>query len=65
MQVFKVQGMSCGHCVRAVTEAVQARDAAAEVQVDLGIGEVRVASRLAAEQVLEAIREEGYSAELA
>ena len=49
----------------AVTEAVQARDAAAEVQVDLGAGEVRVASRLAAEQVLEAIREEGYSAELA
>lgn len=65
MQVFKVQGMSCGHCVRTVTEAVQTRDAAAEVQVDLGAGEVRVASRLAAEQVLEAIREEGYPAELA
>ena len=29
MQVFKVQGMSCGHCVRAVTNAVQALDAAA------------------------------------
>ncbi|MEX6504113.1 heavy-metal-associated domain-containing protein [Pseudomonas zhanjiangensis] len=65
MQVFKVQGMSCGHCVRAITQAVQAHDPAAEVQVDLGAGEVRVASRLAAEQVLEAIRQEGYQASLA
>ncbi|AOE87606.1 heavy-metal-associated domain-containing protein [Pseudomonas sp. BN414] len=65
MQVFKVQGMSCGHCVRAITQAVQARDQAAEVQVDLAAGEVRVASRLAEEQVLEAIREEGYQAEAA
>lgn len=65
MQVFKVQGMSCGHCVRAITQAVQAREQAAEVQVDLAAGEVRVASRLAEEQVLEAIREEGYQAEVA
>lgn len=65
MQIFKVQGMSCGHCVRAITQAVQARDQAAEVQVDLAAGEVRVASRLAQEQVLEAIREEGYQAEAA
>ncbi|MCO6056619.1 cation transporter [Pseudomonas sp. MOB-449] len=65
MQVFKVQGMSCGHCVRAITQAVQARDQAAEVQVDLAAGEVRVASQLAEEQVLEAIREEGYQAEAA
>ncbi|BAU76747.1 heavy-metal-associated domain-containing protein [Metapseudomonas furukawaii] len=65
MQVFKVQGMSCGHCVRAVTQAVQALDPAAEVQVDLASGEVRVSSRLADGQVLEAIREEGYAAEVA
>jgi copper chaperone len=65
MQVFKVQGMSCGHCVRAITQAVQARDQAADVQVDLAAGEVRVASRLAEEQVLEAIREEGYEARMA
>lgn len=65
MQVFKVQGMSCGHCIRAITQAVQARDQAADVQVDLAAGEVRVASGLAEEQVLEAIREEGYQAEAA
>ncbi|AMO78534.1 copper chaperone [Pseudomonas citronellolis] len=65
MQAFSVKGMSCGHCVRAITQAIQARDGAAEVQVDLAGGEVRVASRLAAEEVLAAIREEGYEAALA
>lgn len=60
MQVFKVQGMSCGHCVRAITQAVQARDRAAEVQVDLAVGEVRVASRLPVDELIEAIAEEGY-----
>jgi len=60
MQKFQVKGMSCGHCVRAVTQAVQALDAAAEVQVDLASGEVQVVSGLSAEQVMAAIREEGY-----
>jgi copper chaperone len=63
MQILKVSGMSCGHCVRAITRAVQAGDPAAEVQVDLGAGAVRVASRLSLEQLLAAVREEGYAAE--
>lgn len=64
MQVVKVSGMSCGHCVRTITRALQAGDPAAEVQVDLGAGEVRVASRQSLEQILQAIREEGYQAEV-
>lgn len=60
MQIFKVSGMSCGHCVLAITQAVQALDAGAEVQVDLAAAEVRVASRLSADQLQQAIREEGY-----
>lgn len=64
MQVFKVSGMSCGHCVRAITQAVQANDPAAEVHVDLGAKEVRVASKQSEEQVLQAIRGSGYDAEL-
>ena len=62
MQVFKVQGMSCGHCVRAITEAVQVLDAAARVEVDLAAGEVRIDSALEAAQLLAAIREEGFEA---
>lgn len=65
MQILKVSGMSCGHCVRAITRAVQAGDPAAEVQIDLGAGEVRVASRQSLEQLLEAIRAKGYEAEAA
>jgi len=65
MQVFNVQGMTCGHCVKAVTRAVQEKDAQATVEVDLPGQQVRVQSSLAAEQVLAAIREEGYQAEVA
>ena len=65
MQMFTVQGMSCGHCVKAITQALQARDPAASVRVDLGAREVGVESSLSAEEVLAAITEEGYEAKLA
>ncbi|QKE64243.1 heavy-metal-associated domain-containing protein [Aquipseudomonas campi] len=65
MHILKVSGMSCGHCVRAITQAVRALDDAAEVQIDLAAGEVRVASRLSPQQLLQAVRDEGYGAELA
>ena len=60
MQVFQVQGMSCAHCVRAITQALQAADAAAVVEVDLAAAEVRVASTLSREQIAELIAAEGY-----
>ncbi|UOK38048.1 cation transporter [Pseudomonas palleroniana] len=62
MQVFSVEGMTCGHCVRAVTQAVQSQDPAASVKVDLAAKEVGVESRLSAEEVISLISEEGYSA---
>ncbi|WP_016972472.1 heavy-metal-associated domain-containing protein [Pseudomonas tolaasii] len=65
MQVFSVEGMTCGHCVRAVTQAVQSQDPAASVKVDLAAKEVGVQSRLSAEQVISLITEEGYSARFA
>jgi len=60
MQQFKVSGMSCGHCVRAVTQAIQALDQATRVEVDLAAGLVHVESSLDAAQIQAAIREEGY-----
>lgn len=63
MQAFKVSGMSCGHCVRAITQAIKALDASAEVEVDLASGRVQVSDGLDREQVQAAIREEGYSVE--
>ncbi|NUU38534.1 heavy-metal-associated domain-containing protein [Pseudomonas sp. C2B4] len=65
MQVFNVEGMSCGHCVRAITEAVQAKDPAASVRVDLAAKEVGVESALTADQVIALISEEGYGVRLA
>ncbi|MCU1751418.1 heavy-metal-associated domain-containing protein [Pseudomonas sp. 6D_7.1_Bac1] len=66
MQVFNVQGMSCGHCVRAITQALQARDPAASVRVDLAAKEVGVESgELSADQVIHLISEEGYEVKLA
>ncbi|CAN7244467.1 MULTISPECIES: heavy-metal-associated domain-containing protein [unclassified Pseudomonas] len=60
MQVFNVEGMSCGHCVKAITEALQAKDPAASVRIDLAAKEVGVESALTADQVIAAITEEGY-----
>ena len=65
MQVFNVQGMSCGHCVRAITQVLQAEDPAASVRIDLAAREVGVESRLTAEQVISLISAEGYEVQLA
>ena len=65
MQVFNVQGMSCGHCVRAITQVLQAEDPAASVRIDLAAKEVGVESRLTAEQVISLISAEGYGVQLA
>ncbi len=60
-QVFEVQGMCCGHCERAVTQAVKSVDAAAQVKIDLASGRVEVQSALAREAIARAITEEGYT----
>jgi len=60
MQTFQVRGMTCGHCERAVTNAIKARDSSANVEVDLKTGEVRVEAGLAESVIREAIEEEGY-----
>ncbi|MDP3815042.1 heavy-metal-associated domain-containing protein [Pseudomonas sp.] len=60
VHTFRVEGMTCEHCVKAVTEAVQARDAAAEVKVKLQGGEVRVNSSLSSDELIIAIAEAGY-----
>lgn len=65
MQQFRVQGMTCGHCVRAVTEAIRNDDPAADVSVDLASARVQVNSSLSAKRVIELIAEEGYQASIA
>ncbi|CAM3215250.1 copper resistance protein CopZ [Pseudomonas floridensis] len=63
MQLFTVQGMTCGHCVRAVTQAIRQEDPAADVQIELSSQEVKVQSVLSAEHIIRLIAEEGYQAQ--
>lgn len=61
---FQVLDMSCGHCVRAITAAVQAADEDAQVRVDLAARRVRIEGAQADAQALAAaIREAGYTAQ--
>ena len=60
MYELQVDNMSCGHCVRAVTEAVQELDAEAQVVVDLAAKKVTVDSTAALPSISAAIEEAGY-----
>lgn len=60
---LNVKGMSCQHCVKAVTHAVQAQDPQATLEVDLPQGRVTVHTVLSATTVAQAIKEEGYGVE--
>ena len=60
-QSFNVSGMTCGHCERAVTQAVKTIDPQAEVRIDRASGQVDVVSDKSREAILAAINEEGYA----
>lgn len=62
MPSFDVRGMSCGHCVKAVTASIHELDPAAQVEVDLAQGLVKVESDRPADAIANAIVEAGYEA---
>jgi copper chaperone len=59
---YSVTGMTCAHCVQAVTGEISTLPGVAEVQVDLASGAVTVTSAapLAEEAVRAAVDEAGY-----
>jgi len=57
---FNVQGMTCGHCERAVTNAIQELDPQAQVRIDRAHNRVDVDSTQPREALAAAIAEEGY-----
>ncbi|SNS19635.1 copper chaperone [Noviherbaspirillum humi] len=61
MYEFNVQGMSCSHCVNAVTRSIQEVDSAAKVDVDLARHKVRVESSREADKIQAAIVDAGYT----
>ncbi len=58
--VFEVQGMTCGHCEKAVAQAVQRIDPQAGVQIDRSQNRVTVDSGADKAALQAAIQEEGY-----
>ena len=60
-QTFTVQGMTCGHCERAVQTAIKTLDPQAEVKIDRAQNLVEVNTAQPREAVAAAIREEGYA----
>jgi copper ion binding protein len=60
---WTVTGMTCGHCVKAVTDEVSAIDGVDTVEVDLDTGAVVVtaATEPTREQMAAAVDEAGYT----
>jgi copper chaperone len=61
--VLNVEGMSCSHCVKAVTDAVTALDGVAGVNVSLEEKTAAVdydAEKVSLESIREAIEDQGY-----
>jgi len=61
--VFTVEGMSCEHCVNAITKAVKALTGIAKVAVDLEAKSVVVeydSSKTALDKIKAEIEEQGY-----
>lgn len=64
--IFDVREMSCGKCVKHVTEAVQKAEPRAQVKIDLATGKVEVSPSPAdPESLAKIITEAGYPARVA
>ncbi len=59
-QIFTVEGMTCGHCEKAVTKALLSLDAQAKVVIDRTHNTVQVDSEKSREALAQAIVDEGY-----
>ncbi|MBA2553894.1 MAG: heavy-metal-associated domain-containing protein [Geodermatophilaceae bacterium] len=59
---YTVTGMTCGHCVNAVTQVVSSLSGVRDVAVDLATGSVSVASDapLPEAQIRAAVEDAGY-----
>ena len=58
---LQVEGMTCGHCERAVPQAVPQIDPAATVRIDRAQNRVDIDSTQPREALAAAIAEEGYT----
>lgn len=62
MLTLQIPTISCGHCARAITEAVQELDPAARVDVDIARKQATIETSAATAVVLARLDEEGFAA---
>lgn len=63
---LKISGMTCGHCVRTVTEVLESLEGVKRAAVDLDSGSALVEhdeAEVAPTELAAAVAEEGYEAE--
>ncbi len=62
MLTLSIPAISCGHCVRAITDTVLALDPDAVVQVDIATRTAVIDTRADSATVLDKLADEGYPA---
>jgi len=61
MTEFKINDMTCSHCVSTITKAVKSLDQAARIDIDLEAKRVRVESPVDPLKLAAAIRSAGFT----
>jgi len=57
---LKVTGMTCGHCEKAVTQAIRSLDSAAEISISRDTNRVTIQTPIEPARLIAAISDEGY-----
>jgi len=61
MYEIKVTGMTCGGCVKSITNALKAFDSKADVDVDLGSQIIKIESEKSQDEITSTIEDAGYT----
>lgn len=64
MITLSIPNISCGHCVRSITSAVQELDPAAVVQVDVNVRTATIDSAAELQALRDKLAAEGYPSTL-
>ncbi|GGK99908.1 hypothetical protein GCM10010844_17870 [Deinococcus radiotolerans] len=61
---LNITGMTCGHCEKAVRDALQHVPGVESVQVDRAAGQASVTGNADVQALIHAVTEEGYAAQV-
>lgn len=62
---LRITGMTCGHCVAAVTKALRSVAGVESVEVNLEKGQGLIKGHAEVAQLIKAVEKEGYEAKIA